>query len=285
MPAKKRSKIDEVLEVVRGMRAEIDEMKQERGRAVEEQEPEREEEDGRQVAKPTDEVKGLLAEVKEALVQLKEGKKGGRGGQAKEEILTAHAVAKKWTKWVDYVLEGESEAACISRIDLLIGEIRVQFDLTRLAAGGLMEGMAEPAIAGIVSLLAGVARGSGDPRMVETALEAFRKQLTTAQRVETHSADSAVALAAAMREVQPAIAGMPAGLRVPRWRAAKDLRRAGRWPQGGIFRGGRGGASAAQKRGGSWEDQRPTFFRPKDDGRRGGDDRKPGNGVGGVGRA
>jgi hypothetical protein len=223
------------------------------------------------------EMKDFMTEVRSALSAWKEG---GRAERGKEEVLTAHSVAKRWTKWVSYVLGGDSEAGCLDRIDLLVQQIRAQFDLARMGSGGLVSGMAEPALDGIIGLLSGVVRGAADPEVVEPALEAFGKQLTTAQRVETHSADSAVALAAALRaestaepEVQHAIAGMPAGLRVPRWRAARETKRAGRWQQAGGGSGGRGAA----KRGRAWEGESRA--------QNGACFRKPGNGVGGVGRS
>ena len=296
MPPRKRdTRLDEVLEALRVMREEMEELKQGRARPDDTADERQLEVEGGAAAKEThreagSELKELVVELKQALGKLKEGRDVGRGDGPKEEVLTAHAVAKRWSKWVDYVMAGDSESACVSRIDLLVQEIRVQFDISKLAVGGLMEGMAEPAIDGIVALLTGVVRGSIDQDVVGPALEAFGKQLTTAQRVETHSADSAVALAAAMRsesaaepDVQQAIAAMPAGLRVPRWRAMKDLRRAGRWQQSAVLRGGRGGPPMPIKRARPWEEQR--LFRGKEELQRVGQDRRPGNGVGGVGRA
>lgn len=313
MPPKRNAQMQELLEGMRAMQEEMQELKRElaekRGdsEAGAGEEREAAPSGGGEAVAPVlpveapghgaaqAEMKELVVEMRQAISRLKEKAAEGPAGSA--EPWTAHAAAKRWTRWVEYVLGGDTDSACLGRVDLLVQEVRMQFDVPRLAEGGLMEGMIGPALDGIASLLVAVVRGAAAPSAVEDALDAFGRQLATAQRVETHSADSAVALAAAMKEgcgaepkVQSAIAGMSAALRVPRWRAVRENRRAGRWQAlqwQAQARTQRLGASGGPKRFRPWEEPRlPTFRR--DEMRRSGDERPggrpPGNGSGGVGR-
>ncbi len=229
-----------------------------------------------------DAVVELLAEVQKAV---RNGSKNSADDDdLDDDSLTAHAVAKRWSRWIAYVTAGGSEASCIGRIDTLIQEIRAQFELARLVKGGIAEGFVTSALSGVASLLASVIRGGADPAAVGPALAAFGRQLTTAQRLESHSMDSAAALAAAMHEgtemepdVKRAMASLPPTLKMPRWQAA---RRATRWNRGTPIGGGRqarGGAAGRWPRGikrsRSWEDGGRVFDAggsPRDGVQRGG---------------
>jgi hypothetical protein len=175
-----------------------------------------------------------------------------------EEVapLTAVAVAKKWTRWGDYVLGGESEAACLTRIDILLSALGAAFEVSRFRPGGMYERVSRMALEGITAMLGAVVTDevAVTPQIV-AVLGAFGKVLTVLQRAESHSAESAAALGSAMQEpeeVEPlvarAAAGLPQGLRVARvasdkkarrkaefcpprgWRAGADARMQGRPP-------------------------------------------------------
>lgn len=166
------------------------------------------------------------------------------GGEGRGETVKAFAVAKLWSRWVEYVETGETEAAAVGRIDILLQEVRLQFELAKLPRGGIMEALAGEALTGIASLLEQVVKGGAEPEAVATALACFGRQLTLVQRVQSHSADSAAAMAAAMREevsVEPVVTrasgALAARLQVPRWRTTKDARRADRWQHSVAGRG------------------------------------------------
>ena len=162
--------------------------------------------------------------------------------------LTALSVARKWTKWAEFVLAGGTEPVCLGRVDTLIQEIRSQFELARVRPGGIVESFVSGALSGIASLLAMVVQGDVDPDAVEPVLAVFGRQLTVAQRMEGFSMESAVALGSKMKqeeevepEVRKAVAGLPSGLCRARWQAARDARRAHMWGARGGGRSNWGG--------------------------------------------
>jgi len=167
--------------------------------------------------------------------------------------LTASGVAKKWTQWAAYVSGGETDAACVTRVDILINHITTAFEIARFRPAGMYDRVVRMVIDGIRAMLgAVVAEEASITSQTQAVFGALGMILTVFQRAESHSAESAAALGAAMQQpeeleevVSRAAAGLPQVLRVPRVASEKKVRRKAEFSP---FRGSAGGDGRVQGR-------------------------------------
>jgi len=159
---------------------------------------------------------------------------GGPAASRGDEVPhTAAAVAKKWTLWSEYVLAADNAPERVTRVDILTAAIRSSYETAKLRHGGIYEKFATIAMEGVTAMLTALATEEADVTShTSKVLATYGKILTILHRADTHSPESATALASALQEaeeLEPAVArataALPQALKQVRLGDARKARR------------------------------------------------------------